>query len=104
VLPFDFFTLPLVSGLYKSGEKARANAMAEKIDKNTTEELAYYFSFPDKDLKPMDMSIQEAVFTMQRLNEIVTEAGQDKLSISTGAALKKYYDLYIEKVYQPEGR
>ena len=101
VVPFDFFTVPLIDGYYKSGDIAKANVLAEKLDKNVTTELAYFFSFPDKDLKPMDMSIQEAVFTIQRLNVIVKEANQENLTAKTEATLKKYYDLYVEKVYQP---
>jgi hypothetical protein len=49
----------------------------------------------------MDMSIQEAVFTMQRLSVAAREANQEKLATETEATLKQYYDLYVEKVYQP---
>jgi hypothetical protein len=101
VIGYDFFTVPLISGYYKTGETAKANALAAKLSKNITEDLAYFFSFPDKDLKPMDMSIQEAVFTIQRLSMVLTEAKQEKLAAETEATLKKYYDLYVEKVYQP---
>ncbi|MCX6305143.1 MAG: DUF2723 domain-containing protein [Bacteroidetes bacterium] len=98
---YDFFTVPLIGAYYKTGETAKANAIAEKLSRSVTDDLVYLFSFPDKDLKPMDMSIQEAVFTMQRLTVVVKEGGQEKLAASTEATLKKYYDLYVEKVYQP---
>ena len=101
VVPYDFFTVPLVSSLYKTGETAKANAIAESLHRNIAGDLAYYFSFPDRDLKDMDMSLQEAVFTVQRLSVVVREAGQEKLATETEATLKKYYDLYLEKVYQP---
>ncbi len=101
VVRYDFFTVPLVSAYYRAGETAKANAIAQKLTKNVTEELAYFFSFPDQDLRPMDMNIQEAVFTLQRLSVAVKEAKQEKLAAQTEAALKKYYDLYVEKVYQP---
>jgi tetratricopeptide (TPR) repeat protein len=101
VVPYDYFTVPLINGYYRAGETARANAIAEKLYKNVTDDLAYFFSFPDKDLKSMDMSIQEAVFTLQRLGGTLKEAKQDKLQAEAEAMLKKYYDLYVEKVYQP---
>jgi hypothetical protein len=101
VIPYDFFTVPLISSLYKTGETAKANAIAEKLHKNIADDLAYYFSFPDRDLKDMDMSLQEAVFTVQRLSGVVRDAGQEKLADASEATLKKYYDLYVEKVYQP---
>ncbi len=101
IVPYDFFTVPLISSLYKTGETDKANAIAETLNKTVTEDLVYYFSFPDADLRPMDMTIQEAVFTMQRLSEVVKAAGQEKLTEQTAATLKKYYDLYVEKVYQP---
>ncbi|MDP1623583.1 MAG: DUF2723 domain-containing protein [Bacteroidales bacterium] len=98
---YDFFTVPIIKGYYQAGETATANALAEKLSKNVTEELAYFFSFPDKDLKPMDMSIQEAVFTIQRLGVVVKEAGQEQMAAAMEATLQKYYDLYVDKVYQP---
>jgi hypothetical protein len=101
VIPYDFFTVPLISSLYKLGETARANTIAESLNKTVTADLVYIFSFPDPDLKPMDMAIQESVFTMQRLNAVVKEAGQEQLTEKTEATLKRYYDLYVEKVYQP---
>jgi hypothetical protein len=101
VVRYDFFTVPLISAYYRVGETAKANIIAEKLTKNVTEELAYFFSFPDSDLRPMDMSIQEGVFTIQRLSVAVKEAKQEKLATQTEATLKKYYDLYVEKVYQP---
>ena len=101
VVPYDFFTVPLISSLYRTGETAKANAIAETLNKNVTEDLVYLFSFPEKDMQPMDNAFQEAVFTMQRLNRTVEDAKQEKLAEITGATLKKYYDLYVEKVYQP---
>lgn len=101
VIGYDFFTIPLINGYYRIGETAKANALAWRLNKIVTDDLVYFFSFPEKDLKPMDMNIQEAVFTIQRLNETVKEANQEKLADVTGVTLKKYYDLYVEKVYQP---
>jgi hypothetical protein len=98
---YDFFTVPLIGGYYKTGETAKANKMAEKLNKNLTEELAYLFAFPDKDLKSMDMSIQELVYAIQRLSVVAREAKQDQLAEKTEATLRKYYDLYVEKVYDP---
>jgi hypothetical protein len=101
VVPYDFFTVPLITGYYKAGETAKANAIAERLNKNVTADLAYFFSFPDKDLKAMDLSIQESVFTMQRLSQATQDAKQADLAARTEATLQKYYDLYVAKVYQP---
>jgi len=100
VVPYDFFTVPLIENYYRCGETAKANKIAEKLSKNVSGELAYFFSFPDEDLKPMDMNLQQAVFTVQRLSVVVRDAKQDKLAEQTEALLKKYYDLYVQKVYQ----
>jgi hypothetical protein len=101
VVRYDYFTVPLISALYKTGETDRANKISEYLTKTVTEDLEYLFSFPGKDLKSMDMDIQEGVFTMQRLNEVVDAAGQEDLAARTEATLRKYYDLYVEKVYEP---
>ncbi len=98
---YDFFTVPLIDDYYKTGATGRANTLATKVRSNMTSQLAYYFSFPDADLKAMDINIQEAVFTLQRLGVAQTDAKQEKEAAVTDAAMKKYYNLYIDKVYQP---
>ncbi len=101
VVGYDFFTVPLISGYYRTGKTARATEISENLHKNAAADLAYFFSFPDKDLVAMDMNMQEAVYTLQRLGGTLREAKQDKLATEVEATLKKYYDLYVEKVYQP---
>jgi len=71
-----------------------------KLIKSAREELIYYFSFPDEDLKGMDVNIQQSLFALQRLSLISKEAMQDKLSKEAETTLEKYYNLYLEKVYQ----
>jgi hypothetical protein len=97
---YDLFAVSMIEGYYKIGETKKANEIAEKLYKYTTEELAYYFSFPDKDLKEMDMELQQSIYTLQRLAVITKDAKQEKLAGETDTNLQKYYNLYIEKVYQ----
>jgi len=101
VVPYDYFTVAMVNGYYQAGDSTKARVMGEKLLKTMRENLEYYFSFPDDDLKPMDIDIQQAVYTLQRLNTIVTEARETQLATATGEVFKKYYDLYVSKVYQP---
>ncbi len=101
-VPYDFFTVPLIAGYYKTGETAKAVALSKKVIKNSSEELAYYFSYPDNELKSLDLNMQEALFTIQRLGVVVKDASQEKLTTESEAILKKYYDMYVAKVYSPE--
>ena len=71
--------------------------------KNIPEELAYYFSFPDADLKDLDMHIQEGLYTLNRLNEIAKKAGDEKTAGEAEKHLATYYELFMTKVYDPEG-
>jgi len=98
---YDFFSVPIAEGYYKIGDKAKADEIAQKLNRYSTEELAHFFSFPDRDLKPMELSMQESLFTLQRLSVITKEAGSEKLAKETEDNLQKYYTLYMEKVYQP---
>jgi hypothetical protein len=100
VLAFDMFVVPIADAYYKAGETAKANLIAEKLSNSARDELAYYFSFPDKDLKEIDINIQQSLFALQRIGLITKEAGQEKLSKAAQSDLEKYYNLYIEKVYQ----
>jgi len=104
VVPYDFFTVPLISCYYRTGETAKANELAMKLENSMAADLNYLFSFPEKELKSMDMAIQEDVFTLQRLGMVTHEAKQEKLAADTEATFKKYYDLYVEKVYQPSNQ
>jgi len=97
---YDVFILPLMEGYYKIGETAKANRIAEKLYKYTSGELVYYFSFPDKDLKDMDIELQQSIYTLQRLSVITKDAKQENLAKDAELNLQKYYNLYIEKVYQ----
>jgi len=97
---YDLFVVSLIEGYYKIGEIGKANMIAEKLNKYVTDELVYYFSFPDKDLKDMDMELQQSIYTLQRLAVITKNANQEKLAKDTDEKLKKYYNLYVEKVYQ----
>jgi len=100
VAAYDFFTVSLIDPLYRIGETAKANALASKILKNTDEKLTHMFSFPEKDLKPMDMNIQEGIFAIQRIGLAVKNANQKALIDQAEPLMKKYYDLYVEKIYQ----
>ncbi len=97
---YDFFSVPIAEGYYKVGEVAKANAIAEKLTRYSGDELAYYFSFPDQDLRAMDVNMQEALFTLQRLSVVAKQAGQEKVATNAETTMKRYYDQYIQKVYQ----
>jgi len=98
---FDYFTVPFVGGYFKVGEKEKAMKVAAKLNKNIVDNLTYIFSFPDNDLKAMDVNIQEEVYSLQRLGGALREAGEKKMAEDVEANLKKFYDLYVAKVYQP---
>lgn len=98
---FDFFTVPLIEAYYKVGESPKANKLAALLIKQSSGDLAYMFSFPDKDLKPMDMNLQESLFALQRIGMVVKDAGQEQLAKEAEESMKKYYDLYVQKVYTP---
>jgi len=101
-IPYDYFVVALADGLYKIGDLQKANQIAGKLINNSTEKLAYYFSFPDKDLKDMEMPMREALYTLQKIGVSTKEANQEKLASLADANLNKYYELFVNKVYRPE--
>jgi len=100
-VPFDYFVLPFAKGYFITGDTARGMAILEKISNYKTSELAYYFSFPDADLPALDMSIQEGLFTMNKLAEATRELGLTRMADASEATLNQYYDLFMQKVYRP---
>ncbi|MCX6284495.1 MAG: hypothetical protein NTW31_09705 [Bacteroidetes bacterium] len=101
-IPYDYFVVSLADGFYKTGDVKKANEISQKLISGSTEKLAYYFSFPDKDLKDMEIPMQESLFTLQRIGVCTKNARQEDLAKLADQNLTKYYDLYINKVYRPE--
>ncbi|MCX6286991.1 MAG: DUF2723 domain-containing protein [Bacteroidetes bacterium] len=101
-VPYDYFVVALADGLYKVSEMKKADEIAEKLISTSTEKLAYYFSFPDKDLKEMEIPMQESLFTLQKVGVCAKDANQEKLARLADQNLNKYYELYVNKVYRPE--
>lgn len=97
---FDYFMIPMATACYRIGDTATGNMIMGKIAKYKGEELAYYFSFPDKDLKDMDINIQEALISVNQVSDITKQFGQESLSKEAEGIMQKYYNPYIEKVYQ----
>ncbi len=101
-VPYDYFVAGLADGLYKTGEVQEANQVAGILIHNSVEKLSYYFSFPDDDLKDLEMPIREALYTLQKTGVSTKEANQERLSSQAEANLNKFYELYVNKVYKPE--
>jgi len=100
-IPYDYFILPMAEGYLTLGDTALGMEIMERLNRYKKEELDYYFSFPDKDLLDLDMSIQEALFTMNKLSQVAQKAEQTDLAGSADSTMNQYYDLYMRKVYRP---
>lgn len=100
-VPYDYFVLPLAKGYFEIGDSVMGREIINRINKYKTEEVTYYFSFPDADLPAMDMNIQEALFTLNKLNEVAKEVELYDLADEADATLNQYYNLYMQKVYRP---
>lgn len=104
VIPHDYFSVSMVGSYLKVGDTATAMKISEQVKKTSTSELAYYFAFPDHYLKSLDLNIQESLFTLQRLGMVLTEAGRKTEADAFEPEARKYYDLFLQKVYEPEQR
>ena len=100
-IPYSYFVLPMAEGYLAVGDTVKGLEIMELLTRYKKEELAYYFSFPDKDLPDLDMGIQEALFTMNKLSEAAHDAGQIDLANSADSTMNQYYDLFMRKVYKP---
>ena len=100
-IPYDYFVLPLVEGYLALGDTAQGIEIMEQLSRYKMNELSYYFSFPDKDLPDLDMSIQEALFTMNKVSQAAHKTKQVDLANAADSTMNKYYDIYMRKVYKP---
>jgi hypothetical protein len=97
---FDYFMIPIATACYKIADSATGNMIVEKVTKYKSEELAYFFSFPVKDLRDMDINIQEALISVNQVSDITKKYGQEKQSKAAEEVMQQYYNPYMEKVYQ----
>jgi len=100
-IPYDYFVLPLAEGYLALGDTAQGIEIMEQLSRYKMNELSYYFSFPDKDLPDLDMSIQEALFTMNKVSQAAHQTKQVDLANAADSTMNKYYDIYMRKVYKP---
>lgn len=100
-VPYDYFVLPLAEGYAAIGEPEKGKEILDRLLKYKTEEIEYYFSFPDKDLPDLDMHAQEALFTLNKLGGSADRMGYMEVADSAQNVLGKYYELYMQKVYRP---
>jgi hypothetical protein len=99
-VPMNFFSTSIIEGYYKLGDVKKANALTERLFTLIDEDLNYLFSFPDKELKSMDISLQEGLMTIDKLQSITNEYKQETLYKKIEPTFQKYYQLYLDKVYQ----
>jgi hypothetical protein len=97
---FDYFMIPIATACFKIADTATGNMIVEKVTKYKSEELAYFFSFPVKDLKEMDINIQEALISVNQVSDMTKKYGQEKQSKAADDVMQQYYNQYMEKVYQ----
>ena len=100
VIPMNFFMTSVIDGYYKIGDTIKANALADRLFTLFDEDLSYLFSFPDSELKSFDISLQEDLMTIDKLRGLTSDYKQEGLYKKIYASFQKYYQLYLDKVYQ----
>ena len=100
VVPMNYFMTSIIAGYYKLGDMNKAGAITERLYTQVDEDLAYLFSFPDTELKSLDLSLQEDLMTLDKLQSITAEYKQEILHKKIEPTFQKYYQLYLDKVYQ----
>jgi hypothetical protein len=100
VVPMNFFMTSIIEGYYKLGDTIKANALTKRLFTLFDGDLGYLFSFPDSDLKSFDISLQEGLMTIDKLQAITNQYKQETLYKKIEPDFQKYYQLYLEKVYQ----
>ena len=100
LIPMNYFSTGIIEGYFKIGDTKKAADFTEQYFKLLDEDLAYLFSFPDNDLKSFEISLQEDLMSMDKLKTMTSEYKQEALGKKIDNSFQKYYQLYVEKVYQ----
>jgi len=100
IIPMNYFMTSIIEGYYNLEETKKANALAERLFILVDEDLGYLFSFRDSELKSFDLSLQEDLMTLDKLKSMTSEYKQEVLTNKINTSFQKYYQLYLDKVYQ----
>jgi hypothetical protein len=102
LIPMNYFSVQIIEGYFRIGDFKKGSILAERFFTLLDEELAWLFSFSDKDLKPFDMNLQEDLMAVEKLKSLATEYKVDALSKKAESSFQNYYQQYVSKVYRPQ--
>jgi len=100
IVPFNYFIIPVAEGYYQTGDEKKANQITGKLYMQSKLKLEFLNSFPESDLKSFDINFQEDLLTLQQVSKITGKYGQKDLSTNAEEVFKKYYKVYLDKIYQ----
>ncbi len=103
-IPFNYFVMPIVEAYYKAGAFEKGNNIATALLRSYEVELAYYFSFEQKQRGMIDDDIQQALAVVQRIMRTADFFKQTELSKDANAVFVNYYQQFtgMQMPQQPQ--
>jgi tetratricopeptide (TPR) repeat protein len=96
-VPFNYFTMPLAEGYYKTGEIEKGNQIANRLIEIFDEQLAYYFEFPDKLKKKYDFEKQQNLALLQKMGQVAGRYKQEEVDSKASEIFDVYFNMYNEE-------
>ncbi|MFW5725726.1 MAG: protein O-mannosyl-transferase family [Bacteroidota bacterium] len=93
-VPPDYFNMMMGETYYRAGAFEKGNEIFEKIISWEEQNLAWYFSFPERRIRVMEGSMQESLGIIQRINHVSDQQEQTEMAELSGDIFDHYYQLY----------
>jgi tetratricopeptide (TPR) repeat protein len=101
VVPYNYFNLPIAEAYLKGGQAEKGREILQRIADISTEQLAYYFSFPADKRAYIAFEMQQGIAVLHAVSREAEQNGLDELAKSSEESVDFYYNMYVGQSQMP---
>jgi hypothetical protein len=101
VVPYNYFNLPIAEAFLKGGQAEKGREILQRIADISTEQLAYYFSFPADKRAYIAFEIQQGIAVLHAVSREAAQNGLEDLAKTTEESVDFYYNMYLGQSQMP---
>ena len=101
VVPYNYFNLTLAEAYLKAGQTDKGLALMGRLHTIFSDQLAYFFSFPENKRKYLGFDIQQGIAVVHAINRMAESNGQKEIADQTKETVDFYYNMYVGQTNMP---
>jgi hypothetical protein len=95
VTPYNYFNLSIADSYLKTGQIEKGNEILARMTEIQSEQLDYFFSFPENKMAYISMDIQQGMAVLNAVGLAAEENGQKEIADKAKETLDIFYNLYV---------